>query len=143
MKNNKGYSLIELLGSLIIFGLILLVVIPAVSRLLLNNESKEYNNYLKIIEAGSKSYADKMYDSLGSSNDNGCMEVTLDELINKKYIKKFNDNSITCSGKVRLNNQKGNLKTSINVTCVNNKNEITFEHKKIGEEACIEFVPNE
>jgi len=143
MKNNKGYSLIELLAALIILGLILLVVIPAVSRLLLNNEVKEYNNYLKIIEAGSKSYADRMYDSLGSSNDNGCIEVELEELIKKKYIKKFNDDSVTCSGKVRLNNQKGNLKTTINITCVNKKNEITFEHKKIGAETCVEFVPNE
>lgn len=143
MKDNKGYSLIELLGALIIFGLILLVVIPAVSRLLTNNEVKEYNNYLKIIETGAKTYANKMYDDLGDSGDNGCIEVTLDELIREKYIKKFNDKTITCSGKVRINNEKGNLKTSIDMKCGNNEGTTTFEHKKIGSESCIEFIPRE
>ncbi|MBQ7136574.1 MAG: prepilin-type N-terminal cleavage/methylation domain-containing protein [Bacilli bacterium] len=143
MRNNKGYSLIELLGALVIIGLILLIVIPAVSRLLTSNDSKEYNNYLKIIETGAKRYAEEQEDDLGSGKDIGCIEVSIDDLISEGFIKKFEDKDITCTGKVRLNNSKGKLKVSINLTCSDNKGKETFKKAAIEDSNCIAFIPRD
>ena len=143
MRNRKGFSLIELLAVLVIIGLILLIVIPATSRLLTNNESKEYNNYLKIIETGAKVYADDKKDDLGTSIDTGCIEVDLEDLINEQYIKAFDDKKVTCSGKVRLNNNKGNLEVSTNIACVDDKGKETFKKDNIDDSSCVAFVPRE
>lgn len=143
MKNKKGFSLIELLAVLVIIGLLLLIVIPAVSRLITSNDDKDYNNYLTIIEAGATSYADYQVDNLGGSNDTGCVEVTLEELIEEEYIKEFNHSDITCSGKARLNNNKGNLDVSINLTCVNDKGEETFKKEEITDGTCVAFTPRD
>lgn len=141
MKDRKGFSLIELLAILIIIGLILLFAIPAVSRLLTNNNEKEYNNYLEIIEAGAYVYADSRKDDLGGYKDTGCIEVTLEEIINKNYIKKYEDTKIECTGKVRLNNVKGNLKATINLTCTNRNGKVTFEKTNIDNNTCVAYTP--
>jgi len=91
MKNKKGFSLIELVGVIVIIGLILIVAIPAVTKLLKSNNNKEYENYLKIIKAGALRYADELKDDLGNSNNSGCITIDLNDLIEKGYIKKFND----------------------------------------------------
>ena len=42
MKKNKGFTLIELIAVVVIMGLILLIVFPATSRLMRDNEEQEY-----------------------------------------------------------------------------------------------------
>lgn len=141
--NKKGYSLIELLAVIIIVGLIVIVAIPAVSRILTSNDEKEYSNYFMVVESSAKAYADDKKDDLGSSNDTGCIEVSLDDLIKEEYVKEFDSDEVTCSGDVRLNNNKGNLKININLTCVNDKGKETFKKENIGEEACIAYAPKD
>lgn len=143
MRNRKGYSLIELLGALVIMGLILLVVIPLVSRLLISNDTKQYENYLKVIETGAKVYGDTRLDDLGTSGDTGCIEVTIEDLIKEEYIKKFDDKNITCNGKVRINNNNGKKKVSINITCVDEKNKETFKKENISVGTCIAYEPKD
>ncbi len=141
MKNRKGFSLIELMGVLVIIGLILLVVIPAVSRLLTSNDKKQYSKYLDIIEAGAIRYADSRKDDLGGHSDTGCVDISIEDLIEEDYIKEYNDDKVACTGKVRLDNKKGNLKVSIDLTCKNkDDDEVTFEVKNVNEEdACIAY----
>lgn len=143
MKNRKGYSLIELLAVIIIMGLILLIVIPAVSRLLTNNSNKEYNYYLKAIKAGATTYASKNEDELGTNLDSGCLEVSIDELIKNEYLKKFKDEKVTCDGKVRLNNDKGNLKVAVNLTCKDFNNEETYKVTEIEGSTCLAYKPKD
>ena len=143
MKNKKGFSLIELVGVIVIIGLILIVAIPAVTKLLKSNNNKEYENYLKIIKAGALRYADELKDDLGNSNNSGCITIDLNDLIEKGYIKKFNDKKITCTGDIRLDNKKGNVKALVNLTCTNNKRKETFgppEEFNI-DDSCIAYIP--
>lgn len=143
MKDKRGFSLIELLAALVIIGLILLIVIPAASRLLTSQDTKEYKNYVTLVEAGAKTYANELKDALGSSMDKGCAEVTLEELIKQEKVKPFSDEKITCSGKVRLNNNKGKLDVSLNLTCVDDKNKETFKKEDIESVSCVAFVHRE
>lgn len=143
MKDKRGFSLIELLAALVIIGLILLIVIPAASRLLTSNDVKEYKNYVALVEAGAKAYANELKDALGSSMDKGCTEVTLEELIKSEMVKPFNDKKVTCSGKVRLNNDKGKLDVSLNLTCIDDKGKETFKKTDIENSSCVAFVHKE
>ena len=73
-------------------------------------------------------YADTRKDDLGGYKDTGCVLVSLDELISTNYIKKYNDDKATCTGDARIDNDGGNLKISINLTCVHNDTgNVTFE----------------
>lgn len=133
-----------MLAVLIIIGLILIVVIPAVSKLLTNNNVKEYNNYLKVIKAGATVFSDKEEDELGTSLDSGCLEVTLEKLIQMEYVKKFDDDKVTCTGKVRLNNKKGNLSVDVNLTCKDENDKVTFEKDEIDSSStCLAYKPKD
>ena len=148
MKDRKGFSLIELLAILIIIGLILIVAIPAISRLLKSNNTKQYEKYLEVVRAGALVYADSRKDDLGGSNDTGCVDtddydepLLIEYLIKNGYIKSYSEKDITCTGKVRLNNNKGNVSASINLTCKNNRNVTTFEVNEITNDTCVPYIP--
>ena len=144
MRGKNGFSLIELLAVIVIIGLILLVVIPAVTRLITNNADKEYNNYLKIIDVGAKRYAEGKQDDLGGSNDTGCIELSLSSLIKAGYVKEFEDNEITCSGDVRINNNEGKLGIFADISCVDKDKNETFSNNGIDHSnSCVAFVPSE
>ena len=144
MNDRKGFSLIELLAVLVIIGLILVVVLPVVSRLIMANNERRYNNYVDAIRAGTVLYADTRKDDLGGYKDVGCVLVSLDELISTNYIKKYNDDKSTCTGDVRIDNDGGNLKVSINLTCVHNDTgNVTFELQEIENTACVIYTPED
>lgn len=143
MKDKRGFSLIELMAILIIIGLILIVAIPAVSRLLTSNDTKQYKNYVSIIREGANVYAEYQKDDLGGSNDVGCVDLEIKDLINENYIKEFNDKKVTCSGDVRIKNNKGNIKVSIDIECYHDDGEerkLVFEKKEIDQsDTCQSF----
>ena len=141
MKNRKGFSLIELLAIIIIIGLILIVALPAVTKLLKNNNNKQYDKYYEVVKAGALRYSEELKDDLGGYSDTGCIEVTINELIEEKIIKEYNEKDITCEGTTRLNNVKGNVSVLVNLTCKNNRGVTTYEVSEIGEGDCIAYAP--
>ena len=46
----KGFTLIELIAVIVIMGLLLLIVLPATTRLMKENENKKYDEYYNLIE---------------------------------------------------------------------------------------------
>lgn len=139
---NKGFSLIELLAVIIIISLILLMVIPSVSRLITNNDNKNYNNYVKIIRAGALRYTDSSEgkDALGPGNSTGCIDVDIADLINSGYIKRFNGEGVTCEGVVRLNKVKGKVNCSINLVC-REKGNVTFSKQEFDSKGVCTLTP--
>ena len=142
VNNKKGFSLIELITVIIIIGLILIIALPAVTRLLKSNNNKQYEQYFEVVKAGALRYSLELRDELGGYNDNGCIDnITLEDLIKENMVKEFNDKNITCTGKVRLDNVKGSISASINLTCKNNRGVVTYEVNEIKEGTCDEHVP--
>ncbi len=93
---NKGFTLIELIAVIIVMGMILLIVFPATSRLLRDNEEKEYKNYYDIVSAGLEQYARTRRDDIGGTTGSGCIDTVLEansygikDLIENDYIKEF------------------------------------------------------
>ena len=123
MKNisnkTKGFTLIEILGVIVIMGLIMMVVIPTLSQMIHDNDNKAYKNYYDLIEEGTRVYAGKLTDKLGTSKYTGCTRITLSELIDKEYVKEFNNKSVTCTtpGNITIRNEKGSIAVKFRLLC--------------------------
>ncbi len=72
--NKKGFTLIELIAVIAILGLLLMVVIPATSRIMTYNDKREYDEYYKMIRYAAVKYARGRAGDLGGVNDTGCIE---------------------------------------------------------------------
>ena len=144
MKNKKGFTLIEMLAVIVIIGLIILIVLPSVTRVMFHNDEEQYKNYLTSIESGALTYATKLKDNLGGSNSIGCVEITLDQLIREGYVKKFEDNKVTCTANIRLNNNRGKADVSVNISCIDRSGKTTFASNKIdSNQSCISYLPQD
>lgn len=146
MKNNKGFTLIELIGVLIIMSLLIMIVFPTMSRLMRDNDAKKYDYYYDIVLKGADSYASFRIDDLGGIKDDGCVDdITLSTLIQASKVKKYDDKKIICgtpseftadNGRpdlvgdlgltgnyidIKLTNTKGKVKSEASLICVKGK----------------------
>lgn len=79
MKNNKAFTLTEIIAVLAIIGVILTIAIPASSNLMANNKEKEYTLYVETVEKAVLAYAD-MECGVGDNT------VLIQSLIDKRYL---------------------------------------------------------
>lgn len=145
--NKKGFTLIEVIGVIVIIGLILMIVFPTLSKLMLNNNIKKYDNYYMLIDEAAKVYAGTLKDKMGPSTQNGCAEFTLNDLVSRDYIKAYNDKRTTCtvsSSTIRVKNTRGKIETFFKMTC---KDEVpsTADYVKGEEDVanCIAYTKTE
>lgn len=124
MKNlNKqnAFTLMEIIGVVVIVGLILMIVFPSLSKLMISNNTKKFENYYMLIDEASRVYAATMKDELGPASQSGCTEFSLDDLITKNYLKSYDDKNTTCSlesSNIRVKNNKGKISTYFRLKCV-------------------------
>ena len=128
-SKNKGFTLIEILGVIVIMGIIMMVVIPTLSQMIHDNDNKAYKNYYNLIEEGTRVYASKLTDSLGTSQNTGCKQITLSELIDNGYVQTYNDSSISCTtpGNITIRNENGNIKVKFRLLCNDEKGEKVYD----------------
>ncbi len=89
MKNRKGFTMVELLGAVVILGILMMVAIPSVSSLIQNSKNKYYISQKKNLESAAKSYYSN--NKIILRNEGDFVDVSLEELVNKKYISKMVD----------------------------------------------------
>ena len=97
MKNRKGFTLIELLVCITILGIIMGMSIPVIRNITVKNASTKYSSYLDTVVHAAKLYVDSYGDDIFGHNDYGCGYVTFDKLLDRKLIKDFNSDGITCN----------------------------------------------
>lgn len=88
MKNNKGFTLIELIATIIILGVIALIAIPAINTTIDSSRQKAYDEQVERIKSAAKNWA--VENSTAFSEDSGVVEITVTELINKGYLEEDN-----------------------------------------------------
>lgn len=144
--NKKGFTLVELLGVLVIIGLVLMMAFPAVSRLINSNDDEVVDQYKKLIDEAAYAYAGTQKSELGTVNDEGCTRVTLDTLQNQEFLT-FNDSKITCTiksasdnsgGKITIRNNKGNLTLKYGLVCTKN-GKIIYSSGSSDETTCTRY----
>ena len=92
--NRKGFTIIEVLGVLIIMGVLLLITIPTIDSILLKQRKKLYNEHLIEVKDALKLWGDVNADKLPVDKDNPT-SVTLKDLKLAGFIKDEFINPIT------------------------------------------------
>ena len=102
MKNKKGFTLIELMGVIVIIGILLLIAIPAVDKYMRKGKNNYYVSLEEEIKTAGMNYMET-YRTLLPRQIGHYATVTLDELVENKYMEEVVDeNGVKCSGKVTI-----------------------------------------
>ena len=85
---NKGFTLIEVLASVIIIGLILVITIPSYMYVYNTVKDTNYRNKVNVIKQRAVDYGETVKDEIQAlSRKNKCQDVLISDLIKKGYIK--------------------------------------------------------
>lgn len=104
--NNKGFTIIEVMATVIILSLLVIIIVPNVKRLIQRNNENNYKNFEKsIINATKILLSDYRYDILIDGNCN-----TSEEIKNIKMIGKYTIDNSRISVKILID--ENNLTTS-------------------------------
>ena len=96
-KNNKGFTLVELLVTISILGLITVMSLPIIRNIIEANTLKKYATYKDSVETSAKLYVDSYSDDLFGKKLSGCAYITYDQMNEKKLIKDIQENGISCN----------------------------------------------
>ena len=103
--NRKGYTIVELIIVMIIFGIITAITIGATSYAFKDNSGEFYKVRISNIESNAKRYAM----TLEELKTEGSMVITVNDLVNEGYISPDNDKGDVIdprNSKATLNNVK-------------------------------------
>ncbi len=124
---NRGFTLVELLGVLILLAVILTLVFPSVLNLITNSRGEVKSLTNKLVENAANLYIDSNKDKFDEQNGNSYC-VTLSELVSEGYIKSpivFSDTDED--------------QTELKSVQINYNNGYTYELKNNDE--CVEHIP--
>ena len=109
---NKGFTLIELLVAITIMGIIVLMALPSVRRVQLDNKEQKYVAYEKTLKTASKLFVDSYDEDLFGYTNTGCAKVSYEELVAKGLIEPIQLKGITCKN---VGTSEANIKTFVYV----------------------------
>lgn len=140
MKKN-GFTLIELIATIVIMALILLLVMPAITALQNNNKDRPYEYYADSLIEAAKIYVTREGEditSLGTLNFTGCVDISYTDLLNADLIHEFDEENIDCSNaKIRYTKTANKESYSYNLTCRDTKtNEVVYNVNNIANNTC-------
>lgn len=87
-KNNKGFTLVELLSVIVIMGILLLVAVPGVFGVSNNIKTNAYCKKVSDIEAAAKLYGQDFVDDI---EERGFIQISVKTLIDNNMYRKEND----------------------------------------------------
>ncbi len=138
--NNKGFTLVELLVTMVLVGIISGIAFPAISKLRDQNKDEEYKAYEKIILNGAKIYMDDNVDiwqytrkESKALNKSECKKLTFSDL--SKYIKAYNKNGIDCDSSYVIVNKDRDYNITYQAVAICKKNSQTV-YKTETEASC-------
>lgn len=125
--NIKGFTLVELLVSIVILGIITGISIPLIKNIQNANENRKYVTYADSLLSGAKLYNDAYAEDLFGDLENGCAYISYEQLETKKLIKPIQIDGMTCKNegtfvKIIKMGKKYGYKVYLNCTDMNNKN---------------------
>ena len=100
MKDNKGFTLVELLAVLVLLSVVMAIVIPSLSASLSRTKDKQNQSNYKFLESAAEMYVSDYFDSVKSNmgDNNKCKDeengeynkckcyITISDLLEEGYI---------------------------------------------------------
>ena len=89
MKNYKGFTLVEVLVTITVLGIVTLLALPVISVVTSQLNNKKLESYGEIIESGAKLYTDSKDMDLFGHQKTGCVDVYYTTLVSDKIIEEL------------------------------------------------------
>ena len=94
--NKKGFTLMELLVTVVVLGIIVGLSLPLVRNIQLAQTEKRYITYLDSVGQAAKLYIDSYSEDLYLGRTSGCVYVSYDEMNRYKLLKDIDIRDISC-----------------------------------------------
>ncbi len=88
MRSEKAFTLVELLGILVVLGLITLVAFPSIITSIKRSNDKEYERFLKDLELVAETYVNENIDNFNLSEPGDVEFIELGDMVDAGYLNK-------------------------------------------------------
>lgn len=132
IKNKKGFTLIEVLVSITIMGIITAIALPEVQQLQATNREKKFQTYADSLLSSARLFVDSNSVDLFGNRAVACATITYDNLKAKMLAKDYATNGITCANNdtyVVVNKTANKYTYDIHLKCTKN-GKIEYESKE-------------
>ena len=143
-KNNKGFTLVELLVVLAISALILIMAIPSINNISGDTQDEEYQEYMESIVYGAKLYYRQKYDDISGWNNVSSTnidantrkdvveaKINYSDLVSANYIKDFSPTERGSKKKCNTSINPDAVSITITETRTVSKKDSSIKNKKI------------
>lgn len=130
LKNNSGFTLVELLVAITIFAIITAMAFPLIRNMVADNKKNKYTTYQKTLEESAKLYIDSYGEDIFGKNNHGCKVISYDEIASKNLLKDINLNSESCfvdKTSVRVTKLNNDYKYEVGIKCQDKDGKVVYE----------------
>lgn len=108
--NSRGFTLTELIVTMVLIGVVTLIAFPSISKLQSQNKNAPYYEYEEILKTSSKLYIDKYNRDMWGTNEGGCRTIKYQDLKIENLIKDYKgkQNEVVVSSNTFINANKNN-----------------------------------
>lgn len=128
--NKNGFTLIELIATIAIMGIISMMAYPSLNRIMTQNKNKKFEQYTESLRSGAKLYVESYKNDLWSIEEIGTRKINYSDLKEHQMIKDYNLDNIGCNGSfINVTKQKNgennyNYSYKVVTQCTKNGNTV-------------------